>query len=1799
MTETKKQIKELKAALPGLKEKVFGVALLLAVSLVMVAAVSYAWVTMSTNPELGGVNTTVAANGALEIALSDFDGEEPEESAAGDSFAAEGQTTHGANITWGNLVNLSSGYGLESLELRPAKLDLTSEKYLYSVKYGQDGRVEGTFSDFGFTTWYQTNATTDTWNFVAPSNYPETYKDGKAYGVRAISSVTYKGQEDENVALLRILSQNQAVIKSNYENNLMGSAENQAVIQELVNEYLAFAIDEAAYKAGQSFGVSLENPGELDDLVLDGPTYIPALTEMVRYFLEDIIVPAGETMVYSANLQSYNGTEYTLEQFTSTTWDRSTLLKDKDPTNENATGIRIASLGYNAQTGKYDSTNPYATLYNTVSADMKTMEALWEANGQPKARFTWKEIKSVVNNLIDINNVRIYDKDGKYYRVGYIVKDAGGTDEVLTLVNEKLPRKGEGILKVELVNGTLKQFEQMSGAAGSLPVEVVAKKSILIISVDYTGDGRITTNADHNNAYFKYDQTYLQTALSAVDKRELVAADTYGMILDLWVRTNAESSMLTLNGTPEVEERQEPVTVTIAGHDAPRDVYIYTYPTGEKMEAGGMSVDVTESIEVYEVFHDPDGEGTEDSNLPEDYYYYKVSNNSMAYEYELVTTTEGETTSSVAQATTTPLGKTPGYGTLAQKTVTVYDVVGFTAANRIWQEDDADKPIPGAGEVSTTQGSGSCYIFHASSEEEYENTKNLLKNLRLVFLDENGNELSRARLDTDRIYAENGKYTVPLYIESYKESITQVTVNEDGTESTTVVTGLCILEKNEPRRISVLVYLEGEKLTNEMVMSKDSVSGSLNLQFDSTADLRSVGDTDLETEMVSLSATIDKTSLEYTGETQYVELKAIIDGLMPSKVEATFYRMYTATQGSAAETVELTQGDDGYWKANMPFYSPGRYVLEALTINGVDYKLAEPLEVNMSGFEVSAAVFDTKAVLTVEQRTTKDLSIQLASDIMPSTVVAQFVSEDSKGNKSFTNVPLTRLEKNWNGTAVFTNSGQYTLTYLIMDGEPYELPENMQRSFMAYLGLTADVVLERYVTDENGKQVIGPLEYTFTGAEKITAFVKIYDDAGVVMNSLGTLQLDYKPAGSSIVANGFTASLEWNGSAYAGEFDANKPGRFVFGQLILGSTGETITTARSASELSIISTVPPSVTLYNADDAITYQNGIAYLDIRIDNAATANSWVVLSDDSGKEYTLALTANGNDTYRVQLPDRSGEQGVNNANGTWTVESVLFDNVYANDKFYIAGGEKYEIDVTDKSYLVVNYVTVETSSVGPLGGTSLEDATAVFMTAYKLYDEGLRVTVRAPIGKSNSTVAVDPSQYSSRLNVASMSIDYDASTDTTHGGYDGASVTTKTFSLTNKANSEDAVIFTIAEANKDDDNVKLQAAGVYTAKKSNVTVNLYDEAYDYAVSQTSKQYTAQADTTIEIFSKKPTVTVTAVSPTGAHNIFTGTRSSDGSVPPDKYINGDFNAMDKYNAVVYIYAGDNWTYNVYIPKVSLQITDMPEEEGSNFTAEMTFTNQYSSDYDATYSFTANNQTLVKDIGGGEDGWTTIFASQNPKIFPAGRQSISEMTVEYGGNTYTVQLSHEVTINQPQYPPYVDFNSTASGQTLPTTPSRIYGTPQADGTFTITLPGSQTWTEDKSTTQNQDFTVTDTITRNVYTERSETSGCDTTTYYTPYIETTTVSQASSSTTTWTRTWRITGWKVGNTTYGVGETIAITGNQTITAVLSYTDGTKTTESSTTTRTVIAYTANGSESTTKPSGSKVNSVEGSTTDVVS
>lgn len=116
----------------SIQKKLVGAVAMVLVACIMVVSSSYAWFTLSTAPEVKGIQTSVGSNGNLEIALR-------MEKALSEIENGEGLTGAAANETWGNLVDLSFNdiYGLDRLSLAPSRLNSKKtvayrEKYTYT-----------------------------------------------------------------------------------------------------------------------------------------------------------------------------------------------------------------------------------------------------------------------------------------------------------------------------------------------------------------------------------------------------------------------------------------------------------------------------------------------------------------------------------------------------------------------------------------------------------------------------------------------------------------------------------------------------------------------------------------------------------------------------------------------------------------------------------------------------------------------------------------------------------------------------------------------------------------------------------------------------------------------------------------------------------------------------------------------------------------------------------------------------------------------------------------------------------------------------------------------------------------------------------------------------------------------------------------------------------------------------------------------------------------------------------------------------------------------------------------------------------------------------------------------------------------------------------------------------------------------------------------------------------------------------------------------------------------------------------
>jgi hypothetical protein len=174
--------------------------------------------------------------------------------------------------------------------------------------------------------------------------------------------------------------------------------------------------------------------------------------------------------------------------------------------------------------------------------------------------------------------------------------------------------------------------------------------------------------------------------------------------------------------------------------------------------------------------------------------------------------------------------------------------------------------------ATNTQGSGSYMEFDGSvSGLDIEDMVDLMKAIRVVFVDLSTSEiLGRAKLDLDTTTDDANKTTTNYTVTGttvkanlYLYTTSTVETEEEG--NTTKVTTetlsktdseICALTQNTVRKVSVIVYLDGNMVNNTMVANAaSSMTGSMNLQFSSSATLVPMQNTSLYEGSASEAAT--------------------------------------------------------------------------------------------------------------------------------------------------------------------------------------------------------------------------------------------------------------------------------------------------------------------------------------------------------------------------------------------------------------------------------------------------------------------------------------------------------------------------------------------------------------------------------------------------------------------------------------------------------------------------------------------------------------------------------------------------------------------------------------------------------------------------------------------------------------------------------------------------------------------------------------------------------------------------------
>ena len=493
-----------------IKNKLMAAICMLLVSSIMMVSTTYAWFTLSTAPEVTGINTAVGANGNLEIALMPKDGQTTSiTSAAGDSLLA----IEAKNVTWGNLVDLSdsSVYGLDSITLYPAALNGTYDEttgYLTTIgatmlktpTYGSDGRVADLVA----------NTSNGYYDSTEKDFYPNDY-----LGVRAIgtaSGMTARQLAYRNArSAANTAASNAKTVASQSLNTNGSTLANIAIKYGTSGESAVFDMDDLNSMKAIIDGLlgTADKTGALEHIENAYKQYILAYAASgsVPVVYED----DGVTEAAAQPWQAIN-TDDTLANVISTI--------NNDLPSGTSLPSQVTDAVAKLETTKSNVTTAQTTL-NTLIGDNKT-------------EYTWAEIRPVLTSLANPENMEVN---------GIKASEIKQDDNMSTLVNSV----ASGGVRVTMSSGA-GVYADISDHCGNF------EASVVIEEVTYGGltlknmTARMATDSSVSPAYLSAAGTAVENAGAPAsgNNTNQPITDMFGYVIDLAFRTNAAESNLLL-----------------------------------------------------------------------------------------------------------------------------------------------------------------------------------------------------------------------------------------------------------------------------------------------------------------------------------------------------------------------------------------------------------------------------------------------------------------------------------------------------------------------------------------------------------------------------------------------------------------------------------------------------------------------------------------------------------------------------------------------------------------------------------------------------------------------------------------------------------------------------------------------------------------------------------------------------------------------------------------------------------------------------------------------------------------------------------------------------------------------------------------------------------------------------------------------------------------------------------------------------------------------------------------------------
>jgi len=502
----------------SIRKKLLAAIAMLLVAVIMTVSSTYAWFTLSTAPEVKGITTTVGANGNLEIALGTFDtvyGSVDVTANEGDSMDKEGKDVKEANITWGNLVDLTTGYGLDAITLYPTRLNATGVETFNALaplkfaEYGTDGRVT------------KLNENTTFGKVNNAGNGFETFDTINFAGVNAIGSVSD-------------MSPRQFAAR-NYKNAIDG---NRVLAQSEAKGAISLY-------AGDLAGLALDYQGGEPTAEVE-PARIESLSNLIAK-LRKSNDNIGKSLKAAALLSitcAQNLTDVGWDNVIDTAADDAYTINDIIANLGSIPGAEAVSLPEEI-TDIVEAHNEIYTLLDDAQDELDS--AYTEGTDEV---YQWSEISNSVGKLLNKSGILICG-----YTIEEILNDVNAGEGVDTPALDSLvdAAMGNGQISFSFAAGS-GVFSDIAVLAGDYETYMTLPENFKVNNIKLGGKAfpvkvynDDTTTMDKGSLGVAY--TFLEGAQPPTTTDPTIAkalTDTYGYSVDLLFRTNATDSFLQL-----------------------------------------------------------------------------------------------------------------------------------------------------------------------------------------------------------------------------------------------------------------------------------------------------------------------------------------------------------------------------------------------------------------------------------------------------------------------------------------------------------------------------------------------------------------------------------------------------------------------------------------------------------------------------------------------------------------------------------------------------------------------------------------------------------------------------------------------------------------------------------------------------------------------------------------------------------------------------------------------------------------------------------------------------------------------------------------------------------------------------------------------------------------------------------------------------------------------------------------------------------------------------------------------------